>query len=101
MITLIAAFRAKPGCENRLREELTAMIEPSEAEPGCLGYRPLVDPKAPGAMVIVEEWVDEAALDFHFTTPHFKRVAGVLDEILAEPFTLTRLAPAAGAHNAG
>jgi quinol monooxygenase YgiN len=68
-LTLIAAFRAKPGHEDRLREELNAMVEPSEAEPGCLGYRPLVDPNAPGAMVIVEEWIDRAALEFHFTTP--------------------------------
>jgi quinol monooxygenase YgiN len=90
-ITLIAAFQAEPGQEHRLREELTAMIEPSEAEPGCVRYRPLIDPKAPGAMVIVEEWVDKAALEFHFTTRHFKRVAAVLEEILAEPFTLTML----------
>jgi quinol monooxygenase YgiN len=93
-LTLIAAFQAKPGHEDRLRVELNAMVEPSEAEPGCLGYRPLVDPNAPGAMVIVEEWIDRAALEFHFTTPHFKRVAAVLTEILAEPFTLRMLAPA-------
>jgi quinol monooxygenase YgiN len=93
-LTLIAAFQAKPGQEDRLRRELRAMVEPSEAEPGCLRYRPLVDPDRPGAMVIVEEWVDQAALDHHFGTPHFRRVVGVLDEILAEPFTLTRLRPA-------
>jgi quinol monooxygenase YgiN len=90
-LTLIAAFQAKPGQEERLREELNAMIEPSESEPGCLGYRPMVDPNRPGAMIIVEEWVDQAALDHHFTTPHFKRVVGVLDELLAEPFTLKML----------
>jgi quinol monooxygenase YgiN len=90
-ITLIAALQAKPGNEDRLREELNAMIAPSVAEPGCVRYRPLVDPNAPGAMVIVEEWVDRAALEYHFTTSHFKRVAAVLEEILAEPFTLTML----------
>jgi quinol monooxygenase YgiN len=93
-LTLIAAFQAKPGHDDRLRDELNAMIEPSEAEPGCLGYRPLVDPNAPGAMVIVEDWLDQAAVEFHFTTSHFKRDAAVLTEILAEPFTLRTLAPA-------
>jgi quinol monooxygenase YgiN len=93
-LTLIAAFQAQPGQEERLRRELDAMIEPSVAEAGCLGYRPLVDPNRPGAMVIVEEWVDHAALDHHFTTPHFRRVAAVLDEILAEPFALKKLTPA-------
>jgi (4S)-4-hydroxy-5-phosphonooxypentane-2,3-dione isomerase len=90
-LTLIAGFQAKPGQETRLREALSAMIEPSEAEPGCLSYRPLDDPIRPGAMICLEEWEDEAALQFHFGTSHFKNVAAVLDEILAEPFTLRRL----------
>jgi quinol monooxygenase YgiN len=34
------------------------------------------------------QWVDKAALDFHFTTPHFHKVAAALEEILAEPFEL-------------
>lgn len=70
------------------------MIEPSQAEHGCLGYRPLVDPNTPGAMIIIEEWVDEEALKLHFDTPHLKRVAAVLDEVLAEPFALRMLTPA-------
>jgi quinol monooxygenase YgiN len=73
------------------------MIEPSTAEPGCLGYRPLADLNRPGAMVCLEVWADEAALQFHFTTPHFKHIAAVLDEILAEPFGLNRLTAAATA----
>ncbi len=88
-------LQAKPGEEGRLLVELNAMIEPSEAEAGCLGYRPLQDPNDEGAMVIVERWIDDAALAVHFQTPHFKHVAAVLDEILAEPFTLTRLTPVA------
>jgi len=44
-------------------------------------------------MVIIEEWVDTAALDSHFTTAHFKRVAAVLDQILAAPFNLEFLTP--------
>jgi len=82
--TMIVTFQAKPGEEQRLHDELGAMIEPSLAEPGCLNYRPLVDPNQPGAMVIIEEWTGETALEEHFATPHFKRVAKVLDEILVE-----------------
>jgi quinol monooxygenase YgiN len=89
--TMIATFQAKPGEEQRLQDELGAMIEPSLAEPGCLEYRPLVDPGQPGAMVIIEEWTSEDALEEHFATPHFNRVAEVLGEILVEPFTATTL----------
>ncbi|WP_253777200.1 putative quinol monooxygenase [Goodfellowiella coeruleoviolacea] len=90
-LSLIASFTAKPGQEQRLRDELTAMIAPSLAEEGCLGYHPYSDPTRADRMIIVEEWVDSAALDHHFSLPHFKHVAAVLEEILAEPFTLRRL----------
>ena len=90
-LTIVAGFTAKPGQEERLRAELNAMIEPSLAEEGCIGYQPFVDPKRPDRMAIVEEWADDAALDHHFSLPHFRRVAEVLEEILAEPFSLRRL----------
>ncbi|GGT42066.1 putative quinol monooxygenase [Nonomuraea spiralis] len=90
-LTIVAGFRAEPGQEERLRQELNAMIEPSLAEEGCLGYQPYADPERPDRMIIVEEWADDAALVHHFSLPHFKHVAQVLEEILAEPFTLRRL----------
>lgn len=93
-LTLIATLKAKPGEEDRLRAELDAMVQPSLAEPGCLAYRPYVDPNDPASIAIIEEWVDKAALDFHFTTPHFHKVKAVLDEILAEPFDLKLLVDA-------
>ncbi|WP_116103341.1 putative quinol monooxygenase [Amycolatopsis thermalba] len=90
-LTIIAGFTAKPGQEQRLRDELAALNEPSLAEEGCLGYQPYAHPEDPSRMIIVEEWADSAALDHHFSLPHFEHVAGVLEEILAEPFTLRRL----------
>jgi len=100
-LTLTVAMQAKAGQEDRLREELTGMIEPTEAEAGCLSYRPLVDPNTHGAMLIVEEWVDRTALDVHFTTPHFNRIAAVLDEVLAESYDLRFLRPAADGGSPG
>jgi quinol monooxygenase YgiN len=90
-LVLVAGFQARSGAEDRLRTALEGMIEPSLEEPGCLGYQPYVDPNRPGAMILLEEWVDEAALEAHFQTPHFARVAEVLEEVLAEPFKLRRL----------
>ncbi|MFC4118567.1 putative quinol monooxygenase [Nonomuraea zeae] len=90
-LTIVATFVAKPGEEGRLREELTAMIAPPLEEEGCLGYQPYADPGRPGRMILLEEWTDAAALAYHFTLPHFERIAGVLEEILAEPFVLRRL----------
>ncbi|MEV1010476.1 putative quinol monooxygenase [Streptomyces sp. NPDC049881] len=93
-LIIVAGFLAKPGQEQRLRDELDAMIAPSLAEDGCLGYQPFADPRRADRMVIVEEWADESALAHHFSLPHFTHVARVLEEILAEPFTLRRLTDA-------
>jgi quinol monooxygenase YgiN len=91
--TLIAEFEAKEGQRDRLARELTGMIQPSLAEDGCLAYRPYVDATDHNRFIIIEEWADQAALDLHFDTAHFKRVARVLEDILTRPFNLARLSP--------
>jgi quinol monooxygenase YgiN len=93
-LVIVAGFQARPGKEDQLRDTLAAMIAPSVAEAGCLGYRPLADPARPGAMICLEEWADDAALESHFQTSHFTKAARILGEILAAPFTLRRLTQA-------
>lgn len=88
---VIARFRAAKGHEDRLRTALEAMIEPSVAEPGCLLYQPFVDPNDHASMVLIEQWSSPAALDAHFTTPHFLHVRDVLATVLAEPMVIDRL----------
>ena len=46
-LTVVAECLAARGQEDRLRTALEAMIEPSLDEPGCLAYRPYVDPNEP------------------------------------------------------
>ncbi|MFD0690909.1 putative quinol monooxygenase [Actinomadura fibrosa] len=96
-LTVIAEMLASPGHEDRLRTALEAMIEPSLDEPGCIAYRPYVDPNHPGRMVVVEEWTGPDALDEHFATDHFHHVERVLEIILAEPMTVRKLVRAAAA----
>ncbi|MCX5208737.1 antibiotic biosynthesis monooxygenase [Kitasatospora sp. NBC_00240] len=88
---VIATLVAAAGRSDRLRTALEAMIEPSLEEPGCLAYQLYADPNRPEQMAIVEEWTDEAALQFHFGTDHFRQVAETLAEVLAEPLQLRRL----------
>ncbi|MER7211072.1 putative quinol monooxygenase [Streptosporangium sp. NPDC000239] len=92
-LTVIAELLARPGQEDRLRTALEAMIEPSLDEPGCLAYRPYVDPNEPARMVVVEEWTGPEALTEHFATPHFQHVRQVLDLILAVPMTVGTFTP--------
>lgn len=70
VFTLIASFRAKPGHGRELVAALARMIEPSEAEAGCSGYRPMIDPARPEKAVVIERWQSEEALQAHFRTAH-------------------------------
>ncbi|MFX0576209.1 putative quinol monooxygenase [Nocardia nepalensis] len=89
-LTLNVRFTAKPGRETELRETLEDMVAPTLAEAGCLAYELYLHPSDPSRVVLLEEWVDEAALAAHFETPHLKECAATLDEILIEPFQLRR-----------
>ncbi|WP_327099110.1 antibiotic biosynthesis monooxygenase [Nocardia vinacea] len=93
-LTVIAECLAAPGQEDRLRTALEAMIEPSLEEPGCLAYRPYLDPNHAGRMVIVEQWTGAQALAEHFTSAHFRHVQQVLEFVLAEPMTIRELVTA-------
>ncbi|WP_433198810.1 putative quinol monooxygenase [Nocardia sp. CA-107356] len=89
-LTLNVRFTAKPGRETELRETLEDMVAPTLAEAGCLAYEVYLHPSDPSRVVLLEEWVDEAALAAHFETPHLKECAEALAEILIEPLQVRR-----------
>ena len=93
-LTLVAGFQAKPGQEDRLREALNTMVEPSEAEPGCLGYRPLADPNRTGAMVCLEESGERGRAGIPFRHTAFQERSRCPDRnTQPSSFTLRRLRP--------
>lgn len=72
-IVLNVHFEAVPGREDDLLRELSALVEPTRKEAGCLVYELHVDPESPGKLMFYEKFADQAALDFHVITPHFKK----------------------------
>ena len=71
-ITKSVTFIAKEGCEEKMKELLTAMVEPSKAEPGVLFYEILQYANNPRRFMAVETWENEAALDGHKASAHYK-----------------------------
>lgn len=65
-----------------------AVIEGSNAEKGCISYQLFQDPFEATRFVIVEEWKDQPAIDFHFTTPHFIVFGEQLKDLVAEPLKI-------------
>lgn len=83
-----AIFKAKPGKESELRDELHAGASASWAEPGVRGYNvhELID--QPATFMNIEVYADEAAFKAHLETPHVKSFLGKLDDLLSEPLTV-------------
>ncbi|MGX1807850.1 putative quinol monooxygenase [Nocardia sp. NPDC055321] len=90
-VFVVAELRALPGQEDRLLAILQGLVEPSLAEPGCLAYRPYVDPSDPARVAMIEEYADAAAIDAHFTTAHFQQAGKDFQGVLAEPPVIRRL----------
>jgi quinol monooxygenase YgiN len=85
-LRVIARARAKAEHVAQVRDILTALVEPTRREAGCLSYELLQNSDDPTDFVYVEKWASAAAERTHFSTPHvsdaLKRLAGLL---AAEP----------------
>jgi quinol monooxygenase YgiN len=82
---------------------LATMPSPSRAEVGCLNYDLHQSLDAPTLFIIYENWVDRAALEAHFQTPHFLALIAALDGMLTAPIAVTQLVrlEASPAHQKG
>jgi quinol monooxygenase YgiN len=72
-VLVICRFVARKGKEDELRALLQSMLSPTHAEPGCKLYE-LYESDARGRFYLDEVWENQAALDQHMATPHFKRL---------------------------
>ncbi len=90
-LTVIAKFEAKPGMEDKVKEGLQAMLDPSHAEPGCLTYNVYLSNDNPALLFTYENWINKDALDAHMQTPHFRALDEACKETLAKPMDIDLL----------
>lgn len=81
-LRVIARARAKTEYVTQVREILSALVEPTRRESGCISYELLQDSSNPTDFVFVERWANAAAERAHFATPHLlstlQRLVGLL-----------------------
>ncbi len=71
--TVRMTFRSEDRDEmHRILRELTRL---SRQEEGCVAYIPHFVESDPETIVIYEQYRDEAAAEFHRSTPHFAKYA--------------------------
>ena len=71
-LVLAVTWVAKPGNESEVRSILERMGEASRQEPGVVDYTTHVNPENGAEFFIYEKYHDEAGLEAHQETEHFK-----------------------------
>jgi quinol monooxygenase YgiN len=87
---IFARFHAREGLEDKIAAALRAVIEPTQAEPGCRSaeaYRSVRDPRL---FFIHSVWRDEAAFDTHTMLPHTKQFIERAQTLIDHPLDINR-----------
>ncbi len=56
------------------------LIAKTRTEKLCISYELFVDRHELGHFIFIEEWPDQAALDIHCQTEHFKRIVPLINQ---------------------
>jgi quinol monooxygenase YgiN len=88
-ITVIAELRAREGIEQKVSEELKALIAPSRSEPGCITYNLHQAADNKSLFMVYECWKSKKDFDEHLQKPYLKALLEKADDLLAEQVKLT------------
>ena len=87
-INVVAKFVAKPGSEAALKTALTALVAPTQKDPGYIAYDLYESTARPGEFVLVEAWASRQLLAEHLDTPHLNDLKAKAPGLLAEPMSV-------------
>ena len=85
VVHVVARFKAKPGKEAALKAGLTALVAPTQKDPGYLAYDLYESTQRPGEFVLVEAWASKELLAAHLDTPHLNDLKAKAPGLLAAP----------------
>jgi quinol monooxygenase YgiN len=84
-VAVVASFFPKPSQEKQVEQVLRDMISPTRAEPGNQRYELYVGNGTPAMFVLLEMYKDQAAVEAHRGTEHYKAYRSRIGGLLAEP----------------
>jgi quinol monooxygenase YgiN len=89
-VRVIARAVARKGKEDQLKRLLQNMLAPTQAEPGCRLYE-LYQSGEQVRFYFYELWENQAALEQHAASPHYKHLELIVRDLLEEPFEVNIL----------
>ena len=81
---VVAELHGLAGRAGELQSLVAALRDGAAGEPGCVSFRVYSGEQA-GDLLILSEWVDDAALQAHYATPHYRRYRDSVSPLLARP----------------
>jgi len=72
MLTVIATMPIKEGKMDEALQEVKGLLVNVAKEQGTVLYSLNVDTANPNTLIVVEQYTDQDALNFHSSTPYFK-----------------------------
>jgi quinol monooxygenase YgiN len=91
MISVIAKLVVQDGKTEEILAAFKTLLPQVANEKGTLLYSLNTNPNDPNAIVVIERYVDKAALNEHSSTPHFKAFSKTLGAVLAAKPEITIL----------
>jgi quinol monooxygenase YgiN len=88
-VTVFALVKAKPGMEETVKQELSALVGPTLAEEGCINYDLHQSLDHKGHFRFYENWTSKELLDRHLQSAHVKRFIEKAGQLLAETPEIT------------
>ncbi|MBC1388197.1 antibiotic biosynthesis monooxygenase [Listeria innocua] len=85
MLHIQAKIQVKPDLVDAFLTEVNLVIQGSLLEAGNHGYELVRSVKHANTFYLLEKWVDEAAIQFHNSTEHYKRFKREIPAFLASP----------------
>ncbi len=76
-----------------MRPLYAELMRLTRQEPLCRAYDLFEDRKQPGHFIFIEEWPDQAALDAHCASEHFRRLVPQIDAYQIRPGTYILMNP--------
>ena len=88
-VTVLARVRAREGMEEKVRQELLALVAPSRREAACIDYNLHQSEDDQTLFMFYENWTSREALDKHRSMPYLDAFDERVEGMLAEDVEIT------------
>lgn len=85
MIIIHALFQVKPEQREAFLTATRPLVAGSQAEEGNISYNLLENSQKPNRFMMIEEWKDQPAVDFHNQTKHFTTFGSISGSFFEAP----------------